>query len=70
MEKSVLADPALTDLAVGDYEQIGEKVSYRLAQRPGSYVVLKYVRPVVKRKDSGIITTAPAPASGRKAWRR
>ena len=26
---------------------IGEKVSHRLAQRPGSYVILKYVRPVI-----------------------
>ena len=25
---------------------ISEKISYRLAQRPGSYVILKYVRPV------------------------
>lgn len=31
-----------------DFEVIGEQVSYRLAQRPGSYVILKYVRPVIK----------------------
>ena len=33
-------------LAVDDFEVIGEKVTHRLAQRPGSYVILKYVRPV------------------------
>jgi transposase len=33
-----------------DFEIVGQKVSHRLAQRPGAYVVLKYVRPVVKRR--------------------
>ena len=33
-------------LTADQYEVIGEKVSHRLAQRPGSYVILKYVRPV------------------------
>jgi hypothetical protein len=32
-----------------------------LAQRPGSYEILKYVRPVVKRKDSQQIGRALAP---------
>ena len=32
------------------FEVIGEKTTYRLAQRPGSYVVLEYVRPVFKRR--------------------
>lgn len=36
--------------SAGDHDIIGEDVTHRLAQRPGSYVVLKYVRPVVKRK--------------------
>jgi transposase len=47
----------------GEYEVIGEKTTYRLAQRPGSYVVLKYVREVIKRRDDGTITCPPAPAS-------
>ncbi len=42
---------------------IGEKVSYRLAQRPGSYVVLKYVRPVLQRSDTGELVSAPAAAN-------
>lgn len=45
----------------GQYEVIGEKVSYRVAQRPGSYVVLKYVRPVIKRRDTQAISAAAAP---------
>jgi hypothetical protein len=32
-----------------------------LAQRPGSYVVLKYVRPVIKRRDSQTLSCPPAP---------
>ena len=47
-----------TDVPV---EQISEKVTYRLAQRPGSYVILKYVRPVLKQ--AGELFTAPAPAN-------
>ena len=43
-----------------DYQVIDEKVSYRLAQRPASYVVLKYVRPVVKLNDK--VTSHAAPA--------
>ena len=48
-------------LSPDQFEVIGEKISYRLAQRPGSYVVLKYVRRVIKRKDSEQIHCAPAP---------
>jgi len=45
------------------YEIIGEKKTCRLAQRPGSYVVLEYLRKVVKRKDTQAIVTTPAPAN-------
>ena len=43
------------------YEVVGQKVSHRLAQRPGSFVVLKYVRPVIKRHDTQTLHCAPAP---------
>ena len=46
-----------------EHELVSEKVTYRLAQRPASYVLLKYVRPVVKRKDDGRLSCPPAPAS-------
>ncbi len=50
---------------IPEYEQvlISEKVSYRLAQRPGSYVILKYVRQVIKHRDSDVLITAPAPGN-------
>jgi transposase len=51
----------VADLKEGeDYEVIGEKVTHRLAQRPASYVVLKYVRPVVKLKSDKVVSH-PAP---------
>jgi transposase len=43
------------------YEVVGEKVSHRLAQRPGAFVVLKYVRTVVKRLDTQTLHCPPAP---------
>jgi transposase len=53
--------PEAQGLAPEQYEVIGEKVSHRLAQRPGSFVVLKYVRPVIKRRDTQTLHCAPAP---------
>lgn len=55
-------DPSLEGLEEGkDYEVISEKVTHRLAQRPVSYVVLKYVRKVVKLRESGKLECPPAP---------
>ena len=54
-------NPETQGLQPGEYEVIGEKVSHRLAQRPGSFVVLKYVRPVIKRLDTQTLHCAPAP---------
>lgn len=56
-----VANPDAAGLAEDEYEVIDEKVSYRLAQRPGSYVVLKYVRPVIKRRDTKALSCPPAP---------
>jgi transposase len=56
-----VANPEVQALAPGQYEVIGEKVSYRLAQRPGAYVVLKYVRPVIKRLDTLTLHCPSAP---------
>jgi len=56
-----VSNPDIAGLDPEDYEIIGEKVSHRLAQRPGSYVILKYVRPVVKRRDTQIFSCPPAP---------
>jgi transposase len=61
VESIVLVHEEAKELDSGEFERIGEKITYRLAQRPGSYVILKYHRPVMKRKDDGLILTAPAP---------
>ena len=61
IETIILSNPDTTDLAPDEYEIIGEKVSYRLAQRSGSYVILKYIRPVIKRRDTQIISCPPSP---------
>lgn len=48
---------------LGNYTVVGEKITDRLAQRPGSYVVLRYVRKVLKHKGSsdGAFSCPPAP---------
>ena len=54
-------NPELAGLAPKAYEIIGEKVTWRLAQQPGAYVVLKYVRQVIKLKQTEQICCPPAP---------
>ncbi len=61
VETIAVPNPEVQGLSADQYEVIGEKVSHRLAQRPGSYVVLKYVRPVIKRLDSGTLHCPGAP---------
>jgi len=56
-----LVHAAIQGLSPDDYEVIGEKVTYRIAQRPGAYEVLKYRRPVIKLKTSAKILSLPAP---------
>ncbi len=43
-----------------DYEVVSEKTSHRLAQRAASYVILQYVRKVVKHKKASKLMTTPA----------
>ena len=52
VEVIVVPNPEIEGLTPDQYEVIGEKASHRLAQRPGSYVILKYVRQVIKRRRS------------------
>ncbi len=56
-----LPNPEVDALPDDALAQIGEKVSYRLAQRPGSYVILKYVHKVVKRRETQTLHTALMP---------
>ena len=55
-----VTDPQIAAIPEADRQVIAEKVSYRLAQEPGSYRVLKYIRQVVKRRDTGKLVTAAA----------
>lgn len=54
-------NPETAGLAADQFEVIAEKVTYRLAQRPGSYVVLKYVGTVIKHRDTQQMSCPPAP---------
>ncbi|WP_299161445.1 IS66 family transposase [Accumulibacter sp.] len=56
-----LSVPEAEGLSPEQYEVIGHKNSYRLAQRPGSTVVLNYRRPVIKLKESQTIVCPAAP---------
>ncbi len=62
VEVIAVPNPETAGLPADAYEVIGEKVTHRLAQRPGSYVILKYVRQVIKRTDDATLRCAPAPA--------
>lgn len=63
VEEIVLSAPELAGPDADDYEILGQKITYRLAQRPGSHVVLKYTRPVIKKKSAQQVITTPAPAN-------
>ncbi|MCG8615919.1 MAG: IS66 family transposase, partial [Desulfobacterales bacterium] len=58
-----VTDPEIEAIPADRRELIGEKVTCRLAQRPGSYVVIEYTRPVYKLLDDESIVTTPAPAN-------
>jgi transposase len=53
--------PELSGPDAGQYDIIGTKTTYRLAQRAASYVVLKLERPVFRRKGDNKPVTTPAP---------
>lgn len=57
----VIRIPPPADVTPQTHEKISEKTTDRIAQRPGSYVVLRYVREVWKMKDDGSMVQAPAP---------
>jgi len=54
--------PELNGPDADQYEVIGTKVQHRLAQRPASYVVLAYHIPVIKQRDTALISQPSAPA--------
>jgi transposase len=56
-----VTDPEFEALSESERDTIGEKVSYRLAQRSASYVVLEGHRLVYKRLTDNKVMTKPAP---------
>jgi transposase len=56
-----IGDPAIERLPESERELIGEKVTYRLAQRPAGYEVIKYIQRVYKLRESGEIRATVTP---------
>ena len=56
-----LPAPEIDGLSPDEYEVIDVKVTHRLAQRPASYVVLRYERPVIKLRERQALVTTAAP---------
>jgi hypothetical protein len=56
-------NPEIDALPEDQRKHVSEKISYRLAQEPASYVVLKIVRQVIKRIETEELTCPPVPAS-------
>ena len=52
---------AAEKLDPSEYTVVGEKVSSRLLQKPASYRVVRYHRPVIKRKSDGSFLNTPPP---------
>lgn len=63
IEVIMLSAPQLQGPDAERYEIIDHKVTRRLAQRTGSYVVLEYRRPVIRAKDSATLLEVPAPSA-------
>lgn len=55
--------PELKGRNSDEFTVIDYKTTFRLAQKPSAFVVLKYIQPVVKEKSTQAITTATAPAN-------
>lgn len=63
VETIEIENPELNNIPADEFEHVSEKISYRLAQRRGSYVILKYVRKVLKHKDKQTLHTVAMPAN-------
>ncbi len=63
IETIELSAPQLEGPDADQYEVIDYKITRRLAQRPGSYVVLVYRRPVIRDKRRSTLMEVPAPSA-------
>lgn len=50
VEAIAVANPEIECLTIDQYDVVGERTGPRLAQRSGSYVILKCLRPVIKHR--------------------
>lgn len=62
VEVTELPAPELQGEDADQYEIIDYKVTRKLAQRPGSYVILEHRRPVVRHKPTQTLSTVAAPS--------
>jgi len=67
VEEIEIVNPETTGLSEDEYEVISQKTTYQLAQRPGAYVILKYIRDVIKKtgaaQNKQKISCPPLPES-------
>ena len=63
VETVVIPNVEIPPAELDDYVEVSQKVTQRLAQRPGAYVVLRIVRTTMKRKSDGRFSCPPAPVS-------
>ena len=61
VQEVITENPLIRGLPESEYEVIGERVVYKLAQKPSSYRVLKFIQQVVKLNDK--ISSNPVPES-------
>ncbi len=53
VREETLACPEAEALDPGSYDIVGHKTTSRLLQKPATYEIVRYRRPVIKRKDNG-----------------
>jgi len=63
IETIELSAPQLNGADADQYEVIDYKITRRLAQRSGSYVVLEYRRPLIRDKRASSLMEVPAPSA-------
>ncbi len=56
-----ITPPELKGPDADDYQIIRYDETHRLAQRPGSYVILRERRPVLKHQPTQVVSSTPAP---------
>jgi transposase len=54
-------NPEVAGIPLEQLVKVGQKETYRLAQRPASYVVLKYVQTTYRVKETDQVLSAPVP---------